>query len=176
VFARVGTEVGASALTREMRLFGLSSRAVGGGRVAVGPLAAGQGPVTVTPLQLATMAATIANRGWLAQPHATALVGPAPQRPVMSARAARLITQMLRRVVTDGTATAANLPGLSIAGKTGNAPAGPGKGTVVSFIGFAPADHPTVAIAVVLTAPRGAFGGTVAAPIAARVIRDVLGR
>ncbi|MFZ1997015.1 MAG: penicillin-binding transpeptidase domain-containing protein [Solirubrobacteraceae bacterium] len=176
VFARVGAEVGESALTREMRLFELPSRAVAGGRVAVGPLAAGQGPVTVTPLQLATMAATIANRGWLAQPHATALAGPAPQRPVMSPGAARLLTQMLRRAVTDGTATAANLPGLSIAGKTGNAPAGPGKGagSVVSFIGFAPADHPTVAIAVVLNAPRGAFGGTVAAPLAARVIRDVL--
>jgi peptidoglycan glycosyltransferase len=176
VFARVGTDVGASALSREMRLFELSSRPGAGDRGAVGPLAAGQGSVTATPVQLATLAATIANRGWLAEPHSTALAGPAPQRPVMSAQAARLLTQMLRRVVTQGTATAANLPGLSIAGKTGTAPAGGahGQATVVSFIGFAPADHPTVAIAVVLAAPRGAFGGTAAAPIAARVIRDVL--
>lgn len=176
VFARVGADVGASALTREMRLFELSSRPGADGKVAVGPLAAGQASVTATPLQLATVAAAIANRGSLAEPHATALAGPAPQRPVMSARAARLLTQMLRRVVTHGTATAANLPGLSIAGKTGTASisASNAQGTVVSFIGFAPADHPTVAIAVVLTAPRGAFGGTAAAPIAARVIRDVL--
>ena len=95
----------------------------------------------------------------------------------MTTRTARLLTQMLRGVVTQGTATAANLSGLSIAGKTGTAPdsGGPGRhGTVASFIGFAPADHPTVAIAVVLRVPRGGFGGTEAAPIAARVIRDVL--
>jgi penicillin-binding protein A len=176
VFARVGAGVGASALSREMRLFELSSRPGAGDRGSVGRLAAGQGSVTATPVQLATLAATIANRGWLAEPHSTSLPGPAPQRPVMSAQAARLLTQMLRRVVTQGTATAANLPGLSIAGKTGTAPAGGtyGHATVASFIGFAPADHPTVAIAVVLAAPRGAFGGTAAAPIAARVIRDVL--
>jgi peptidoglycan glycosyltransferase len=176
VFARLGAGLGATALTHEMRLFELSSPPPTGGRAAVGPLAAGQGSVTATPVQLAALAATIANRGRLAEPHTTNLAGPAPRRPVMSARAARLLTQMLRRVVTQGTATAANLPGLGIAGKTGTAPAGPGNaaGTVVSFIGFAPADHPTVAIAVVLAAPHGAFGGTVAAPLAARVIRDVL--
>jgi cell division protein FtsI/penicillin-binding protein 2 len=56
----------------------------------------------------------------------------------------------------------------------------PWRAIVASFIGFAPADHPTVAIAVVLAAPRGGFGGTAGAPItpiAARVIpviRDVL--
>lgn len=176
VFARVGAGVGATALAHEMRLFQLSSQPGAGGRVGVGAVAAGQGSVTATPVQLAALAATIANRGWMAQPHSSALAGPAPQRPVMSAQAARLLTQMLRRVVTQGTGTAANLPGLGIAGKTGTASAGgvDGRGTVASFIGFAPADHPTVAIAVVLAAPRGAFGGTAAAPIAARVIRDVL--
>ena len=178
VFARVGAGVGATALAHEMRLFALSSGPGAGAlrHLGVGEVAAGQGSVTATPVQLATVAATIANRGWMAQPHSTDLPGPAPQRPVMSAQAARLLTQMLRRVVTQGTATAANLPGLGIAGKTGTAPSGgaPGRGTVASFIGFAPADHPTVAIAVVLMAPRGAFGGTAAAPIAARVIRDVL--
>jgi peptidoglycan glycosyltransferase len=178
VFARVGAGVGATALANEMRLFQLSSQPGAGarGRVGVSAVAAGQGSVTATPVQLATLAATIANHGWMAQPHSTDLAGPAPQRPVMSAQAARLLTQMLRRVVTQGTGTAANLPGLGIAGKTGTAPSGGAdeRGTVASFIGFAPAEHPTVAIAVVLTAPRGAFGGTAAAPIAARVIRDVL--
>lgn len=178
-FARVGTDLGAGLLSREMRLFALSSRPDAAGAGAVGPLAAGQGSITATPLQLATIAAAIANGGRLAQPHASELARPAPGRTVMPTRAAQLLTQMLRRVVTHGTATAANLPGLQIAGKTGTAPvdgvAG-GRGTVVSFIGFAPADHPTVAIAVVLTAPRGSFGGTAAAPIAARVIRDALRR
>ena len=176
VFARVGAGVGATALAHEMRLFQLSPQPGAGGRAGVGAVAAGQGSVRATPVQLATLAAAIANRGWLAQPHSSELAGPAPQRPVMSAQAARLLTQMLRRAVTQGTGTAANLPGLGIAGKTGTAPSGGagGRGTVASFIGFAPADHPTVAIAVVLAAPRGAFGGTAAAPVAARVIRDVL--
>ena len=172
VFARVGADLGAGALIQQMHLFRLN---VPPG-IAVGRLAAGQSSLEATPLQLATVAAVIANRGWLAQPHTTALKGTEPQRPVMPAQAAQLLTQMLRRVVTHGTGTAANLPGLGIAGKTGTARGGgvDARGTVTSFIGFAPADHPTVAIAVVLAGVRGGFGGTTAAPIAARVIRAVL--
>jgi penicillin-binding protein A len=173
VFARVGMNVGAQALTRQMRLFELSSRPARGGRVAVGPLAAGQASITATPLQLAAVAAAVANGGRLAQPHATELARPVAVRTVMPSRTARLLTDMLRRVVTDGTGTPANLPGLKIAGKTGTAPFG-ARGTVATFIGFAPADHPTVAIAVVLELPRGGFGGTTAAPIAARVLHEVL--
>lgn len=176
VFARVGIDVGASALARQMRLFELSSRPGAEGSVALGPLAAGQASVTATPLQLAAIAAAVANGGRLAQPHAAELAGSATEHTVMPARTARLLTEMLRRAVTQGTGTAANLQGLDIAGKTGTAPAG-GAGahrTVATFIGFAPADHPTVAIAVVLTSPHGGFGGTEATPIAARVIRDVL--
>lgn len=84
---------------------------------------------------------------------------------------------MLRGVVTQGTGTAANVRGLDIAGKTGTAPAGDaggGQGRVASFIGFAPADNPPVAIAVVLAVPHGGFGGTTAAAVAARVIGDAL--
>ncbi len=172
VFARVGADLGASALTRQIRLFRLDTPT----GAATGRLAAGQSALTATPLQLATMAAVIANRGWLVVPHIEPLAGPAAQHPVMPARTAQLLTQMLRRVVTHGTATAANLPGLSIAGKTGTAHArgATGQGTVASFIGFAPADHPTVAIAVVLADSGGGFGGTTAAPIAARIIRSAL--
>jgi peptidoglycan glycosyltransferase len=171
-FARVGAALGTRAVTAQMQLFRLDAPSGG----AVGPLASGQSALTATPLQLAAIAAVIANRGWLAEPHLEALAGPAPQRPVISAKTAHLLTQMLRGVVTNGTATAANLPGLGIAGKTGTAgvPNATGEGTVASFIGFAPAAHPTVAVAVVLAESRGGFGGTDAAPIAARVIRDVL--
>lgn len=177
VFARLGADVGAEALTRQMRLFDLSPQRGAGANLAVGRLAAGQGTVTATPLQLAGIAATIANGGRLAQPHMQQLSRQVPQRTVMTAGTAGLLAQMLRRVVTQGTGTAANLPGLRIAGKTGTAPAGGANGahgTVASFIGFAPADHPTVAIAVVLTVPRGGFGGIEAAPTAARVIHEVL--
>ncbi len=172
VFARVGVAVGPIALTEQMRLFRLDVPA----GVAVGGLAAGRSSLTATPLQMAMLAAAIANRGWLVRPHIEPLAGAAPQHPVMTAQTAQLLTQMLRNVVTHGTGTAANLPGLRIAGKTGTAHAGSasGQGTVASFIGFAPADHPTVAIAVVLADSRGGFGGTEAAPIAARIIRAVL--
>jgi peptidoglycan glycosyltransferase len=172
VFARVGVGLGPSALTEQTRLFRLDAPP----GVAVARLAAGQSSLTATPLQMAMLAAAVANRGWLAEPHIEPLAGPAAQRPVMSAQTAQLLTQMLRRVVTHGTATAANVPGLRIAGKTGTAHARgtSGQGTVASFIGFAPADHPTVAIAVVLADSKGGFGGTTAAPIAAHIIRRVL--
>ena len=172
VFARVGADLGAAALTQEMRRFGLTAPP----GAAVARLAAGQSSLSATPLQLASIAAVIANHGWLAQPHTQALTGPAPQRPVMSAHTAQELTQMLRRVVTNGTGTAADLRGLKIAGKTATVrgSGAHGQRAVLSFIGFAPADHPTVAVAVVLADRRAGFGGTQAAPIAARIIRSVL--
>jgi cell division protein FtsI/penicillin-binding protein 2 len=91
----------------------------------------------------------------------------------MTPRSAHALTQMLRDVVVRGTGTAANLRGLRIAGKTGTARVS-SRETVVSFIAFAPANRPTVAVAVLLRDPRGGYGGTVAAPIAARVIRALL--
>jgi penicillin-binding protein A len=171
-FARVGVGLGLSALTGQMRRFGLDALP----DIAVGRLAAGQSSLTTTPLQMAMLAAAIANRGRLVQPHIKPLAGPTSERSVMPARTARQLTQMLRRTVTHGTATPANLPGLRIAGKTATAHAGKtsGQGTVASFIGFAPAEHPTVAIVVVLADSNGGFGGTTAAPIAAHIIRSVL--
>lgn len=172
VFARVGAGLGLSALNEQMRLLRLDiPRDVG-----VGRLAAGQGSLTATPLQMAMLAAAIANRGLLVQPHIEPLADPASQRRAMPAQTAQLLTQMLRRAVTHGTGTAANLPGVTIAGKTGTAHANDtsGQGTVASFIGFAPAEHPTVAIAVVLADSKGGFGGTTAAPIAAHIIRSIL--
>jgi peptidoglycan glycosyltransferase len=193
VFARLGTQVGAPDLTNMMRAFRFfvsslagtpPSGAREGGRlvtpnnprVPLGPLAAGQdSSLLVTPLQLAMEAAAVANDGRLQRPR-VAKPGPPGFWPVMPATTARALRQMLRRVVTHGTATAANVPGLDVAGLTGTAPAGGSNAhaTVASFLGFAPAAHPTVAIAVVVTDPKGGFGGTVAAPIAARVLRDVL--
>ena len=86
------------------------------------------------------------------------------------------LTQMLRQVVTRGTATAANLTRLGIAGKTGTAQisGASSRETTVSFIAFAPADHPTIAVAVLINDPHGGFGGTQAAPIAAHVIHALL--
>jgi peptidoglycan glycosyltransferase len=192
-FARIGAGLGASTITTYMRRFGFYARPRVGrlpasgvrahgalllpstGRVALGALAAGQGELTATALQMAMIAGTVANGGILVSPHLAVTRAHVSEHRVISARTARLLTEMLRQTVTSETGTAADVLGVPIAGKTGTAPAGAGgHGTVVSFIGFAPAAHPTVAIAVVLRDPRGGFGGTVAAPIAARVIRTAL--
>jgi penicillin-binding protein A len=192
VFARLGTTVGARVLAGAMRAFRFyiptlagtpASGASAAGRlvqptdrrVLLGPLAAGQSSLLVTPLQLALEAAAVADNGWMQVPRVTD-PGPLGRWPVMSARTALTLRRMLRRVVSHGTATAADVPGLDVAGLTGTAPAGGAdpRATVASFLGFAPAAHPTVAIAVVVTDPKGGFGGTVAAPIAARLLRDAL--
>jgi penicillin-binding protein A len=194
VFARVGVKLGGATITAYMRRFGFyaapgvdgipaSGVRVGGtlvlpsaGRMPVGALADGQGPLTATAMQMAMIAATVADGGILAPPHLDTARASTAGRRVISAPTARVLTEMLRGAVSRGTGAQAGLDGLGVAGKTGTAAAGAGgHGTVVSFIGFAPAAHPTVAIAVVLRDPSGGFGGTVAAPIAARVIRSALG-
>ena len=84
------------------------------------------------------------------------------------------IKQMMQAVVTGGTGTAAQIPGVKVAGKTGTAETG-GAGTpnTTWFVAFAPADHPTVAVAVVLQNQRGS-GGTTAAPIAKSIMEALL--
>ena len=193
VFARVGAGLGASTLTTYMRRFGFyaapgvaglpaSGARVEGGLVLPsadgvppGAIAAGQGELTATALQMAMVASTVADGGILAAPHLDAGRAAGSSRRVISARTARRLTEMLRGAVDHGTGTPAEIGRLGIAGKTGTAPAGAlGRGTIASFIGFAPAAHPTVAVAVVLRDPAGGFGGTIAAPVAARVVRAAL--
>jgi len=138
----------------------------------------GQGETFVTPIQMALVAATVANDGVLMNPHVvTALtgsgpgartIGPSTWRRVMSEddahslQAAMLeaVEGDLGRLFTSGAA----VPGIPTAGKSGTAELG-GKGEPHSwFIGFAPADNPQVAIAVLVE--RGGRGGESAAPIA----------
>ena len=89
---------------------------------------------------------------------------------------AQALSQMMRRVVEEGTGTPAQLGGISVAGKTGTASIGVnGSGlTEPWFIGFAPANNPQVAVAVTVAKTQGGFGGTVAAPIAKAVIQTLL--
>ena len=169
---------------RDGRLLPITSPAIDIGRLAIG-----QDKLTVTPLQMAMVAAAVANGGRLMRPHLTERIVDAdgrtvtevrPQewsRPISEETAAQL-TEMMRRVVDDGTGTAVQIPGLDIAAKTGTAQVGaPGSGlTQPWFVAFAPASAPRVAIAVTVERSVGGSGGTVAAPIARRVIETLVAR
>ncbi len=155
----------------------------------------GQG-MSATALQMATVYATIANGGVRMTPRLVDAVGsssgamvPTPRAPgvrVVSARTASTLSDMLEQVTTsNGTGPAAAVPGYRVAGKTGTAyridPScgcyygKDGLSYVSSFIGFAPADHPRVVIAVVLDNPKTSyFGGTSAAPVFQKVMTFAL--
>src|SRR5437764_4194342 len=153
----------------------------------IGRIGIGQGGLLVTPLQMAMVAAAVANGGKLMVPHMTARVvnsdgvavktiTPALYSQVMKPGTAQQLARMMTKVVEEGTGTAAQLGGISVAGKTGTASIGaPGSGlTQPWFIGFAPVEDPKVAIAVTVQQSQGGFGGTVAAPIAKTVIQTLL--
>lgn len=152
--------------------------------------AIGQGDVRITPMQDAMVAAAIANGGTEMQPYlvqtvrdpSLAIVSQAtPQtlRQSVSASTAQQLTQMMEAVVRQGTGTAAQIPGVTVAGKTGTAENQPGQAPHAWFTGFAPADDPKVAVAVIVEhgGHQGteATGGTAAAPIARAVMQAVLG-
>jgi peptidoglycan glycosyltransferase len=153
----------------------------------IGRIGIGQGGLEVTPLQMAMVAAAVANGGKLMAPHMTARVvnstgvsvktiSPSVYNQVMKASTAQQLAQMMRKVVEEGTGTAAQLGGINVAGKTGTASIGvQGSGlTEPWFIGFAPIENPKVAVAVTVDRSQGGFGGTVAAPIAKDVIQTLL--
>jgi cell division protein FtsI (penicillin-binding protein 3) len=159
----------------------------------LGVNAIGQG-VAVTVLQAAGVYAAVANGGVQVAPSllkgtidAHGRFQPAERRPsrrVISKRTATTLTAILQRVLTGrGTGTEAALGAWTAAGKTGTArkPNPHGRGYlpgayVASFIGFAPADHPAVAVAVVLDQPTPIFGGVVAAPVFREVASYALTR
>jgi peptidoglycan glycosyltransferase len=154
--------------------------------VDIGRVAIGQERLQVTPLQMAMVAAAVGNGGQLMRPHfLDEVIGPdgrvkdnfSPQEQsqVMSEKSASDLTVMMTNVVESGSGTAAQLEGLSVAGKTGTAEA-PGGFNDAWFIAFAPAEDPEVAVAVVVEeTQQSQTGGEVAAPLAAQVMRAVLG-
>jgi penicillin-binding protein 2 len=143
-------------------------------------LAIGQGELLVTPIQLAMVAAEVANGGRAIRPHVVKqVVGESefaperPTRPGVTADAASwaAVQTAMEKVVSDGTGTGARVVGIRVAGKTGTSQNAHGKDHAL-FICYAPADSPRVAIAIV--AENRGHGGTVAAPIAARVLTRML--
>jgi peptidoglycan glycosyltransferase len=154
-------------------------------QVDPGRLAFGQERLLVTPLQMAMVAATVANGGVLMQPHLVSQVRapngslvtrvrPHRVRRVISPKTAGELTQMMESVVTGGTATNLGIPGVRLAGKTGTAETGVAGKYDTWFIAFAPAEAPKVAVAVALENQTG-FGATTAGPIAQAIVQAVLG-
>ena len=142
----------------------------------------GQAETLVTPLQMALVAGTVANGGVLMKPHlmlsstgrsGTRTVSPETWRRVIPASIAGEITTAMRQAV-EGTlgrqfTAGAQVEGLAVAGKTGTAQLDPGLNPHSWFIGFAPADSPQVALAVIVE--QGGHGSDRAAPIGGDLFR-----
>jgi cell division protein FtsI/penicillin-binding protein 2 len=150
----------------------------------IGNVPIGQG-IAVTPMQMASAYAAIANRGVWVRPHLVERIGDGlakaiTRRRVVTPWISRELTSMLQNVVLDGTGTLAQIPGYHVAGKTGTAskPDSQGYSTskyVASFVGFAPATRPRVVVLVAVDEPHGAiFGGVVAAPAFKAIMQQAL--
>lgn len=147
--------------------------------------------IAITPIQLLTVAAAIANDGLLLKPQIVREIRtkegqlaysfqPEPVRQVIAPETSRELRGILEQVVADGTGKNAYIAGHRIAGKTGTAQkvgaGGYQQGSyIASFVGFAPADNPRVVMLVVIDEPQGAYyGGQIAAPVFGQVMKDVL--
>lgn len=205
VFGEVGEKLGRSTMIRYMRRFGFEKkppmdypkdemiasgvfpakacgRGIDFGRVAIGQ----ECHLFVTPLQMAEVAATVANGGVRMKPQLVERIvakdgrvkksfKPEKVADVMSQQTAAAVGQMMQHVVEEGTGTAARLQGISVAGKTGTAEIPGTSENQVWFICFAPADKPRMAVAVTIERTQGE-GGTIAAPIAKQVLESLLGK
>jgi peptidoglycan glycosyltransferase len=143
----------------------------------------GQGEVLMTPMHAALMAAAIANNGIMMQPYVVSSITDSNGKPikeykpkqlgqVMNKKTAEIIKDLMVEVVKSGTGTKAKVSKVLVAGKTGSAEVGDNKKSHAWFVGFAPADNPRIAIAVMIE--NGGSGGSTAAPIASKVLRKAL--
>jgi penicillin-binding protein A len=144
----------------------------------------GERDVRATPLQMAMVAAAIANDGVVMQPYlvdemfdadgdTVAETQPEELGRAMEPSTAETLEQMMERVVTEGTGTAATVPGVRVAGKTGTAQAGEGA-SYPWFVAYAPIESPAIALAVMFepvpATGESDTGGRVAAPVAGELI------
>ena len=200
-FAKLGLQIGGPKLAEYAQRFGIGSPtrcdiAAAKGQLSrtgvldrptlIADTSYGQGELLVSPLQMALVAAAIGMGGVMPTPHyatevrdaeghAIRVVAPGPSGQVINPGTAKALTTMLVGAVSGpgAFAFAARIPGVNVAGKTGSAenPAGPPHGW---FVGFAPAESPTVAVAVLIeNSPRG---GEDAAPLGGRVMQAALGK
>ncbi|HEX2376634.1 MAG TPA: penicillin-binding transpeptidase domain-containing protein [Gaiellales bacterium] len=191
VFAPVADQVGAKGLVAMANAFGFNHQptiaypapesttrkpAQMPSDLSLGVAGIGQGGVVASPLQMASVAQTIAADGIRHPP----FIVHSPKRfkdrqpPVKAVGrgVAGEVTQLMEAVVSYGTGTSAAIPGITVAGKTGTAEVGPDRPSDAWFIAFAPAQAPRVAIAVLIV--NGGVGGDVAAPIARQVLESAL--
>ena len=205
VFGEIGEKLGATTLLKYMKRYGFQRKppldypkdemvasgafpmkgcgsGIDYGRVAIGQ----ECHLFATPLQMAEVAATVANHGVRMKPQLVERVvakdgrvkqsfHPKTAAVVMSPQSAGQVGQMMQHVVEEGTGTAARLQGISVAGKTGTAEIPGTNENTVWFICYAPADNPKMAVAVTIDRSQGE-GGTVAAPVAKQVLLSLLGK
>jgi peptidoglycan glycosyltransferase len=203
-FARMGVTIGAKALVDTAHGFGFGSAVpIDLPNVEPSPIqgtdffakntplvaqtAIGQNAVRATPLQMALVAAAVANGGSLMTPHVmkqvlddkgnvVAAAKPSVWRTALPPDNAEILRGAMADVVAHGTATNLAVPGVPTAGKTGTAQVGDGS-PHAWIIGFAPVDNPRVAVAVIVENQQGASeatGGQVAAPIGRAVLEAAL--
>lgn len=201
-FASLGLELGDDAIRQQAEKFGFNAgltiplnvtasiypKDLDPPQTAISAI--GQYDVRVTPMQIAMVAAAIANDGVLMRPNLVSEVRggdeldlidkPRPEEldRAVSEKTAADLTQMMVDVVERGTGTRAQISGVSVAGKTGTAQTGENQPPDAWFMSFAPANDPQVAVAVVVEdggeLGDAASGGRIAAPIARKVMEAVL--
>jgi penicillin-binding protein A len=207
VFGGIGLDLGADALVNQAQAYGFDSQIPFDLPFAEGKIppastfhdnlpllaysAIGQASVVANPMQMALVASAIANGGAEMAPRLVTSVRDASGRVVKSfgprslgnpiaPQTAAELTAMMVNVVDHGTGTPAQIPGVKVAGKTGTAQHGGSGNPHAWFVAFAPAAHPTIAVAVVVldggNLGSDATGGHVAAPIARDVIEAALRR
>jgi penicillin-binding protein A len=187
VYAPLGARLGARRLVHMAEAFGFNERLKVPGfkpstiapasemkdSLAVGASAIGQDKDLATPLEMASVGGTIGEHGVRARPR-IARSDRVHRKRVISPSVARQVREMMIGVVRGGTGTAAAVPGVDVAGKTGtaeltNSPGGP---TDAWFVAIAPASRPKVAVGVMLV--NAGAGGQSAAPMARQVLESVL--
>ncbi|PIW21960.1 MAG: cell division protein FtsI [Candidatus Aquicultor secundus] len=198
VFAQIGKELGGAKLVDMAKSFGFAdkipfdlptaqSRIPAASQMddlEVAWAAVGQGRIQATPLTMALAGAAVANNGTIMQPYVVENIRehdgntvyehrPSTWQTPMSQTTAETIKSLMEKVVSEGTGKAARIDGVQVAGKTGTAEVGQKK-PHAWFVGFAPADNPQVAVAVIIE--NGGVGGSVAAPIAREIILSALGK
>jgi peptidoglycan glycosyltransferase len=192
-FAPLGAQVGAKRLVAQARLFGfdeptgiasaltstIPSASAIGGELAVGASAIGQGLVQASTLEMADVAATIANQGKRPLPTLNAKAAPRYVKAT-TPKVAGEIQKMMEAVVEYGSGTAAQIPGITVAGKTGTAELAntankknDAKETDAWFVAYAPVPDPKVVVCALF--PNAGYGGDTAAPVVKELLEEALG-